>query len=262
MRHRSATPYWLRNVVDRFWIAAGELEPFPRKLEGPVAWALPLAIFKVPRLCVQDVERRLSDFGVQFRIANQDRVLHGCLVAFGGKGIVFLDGSDPDDELRFSLAHEIGHFLVDYVWPRDRAIKRLGPAIAEVLDGRRLPTVAERIDAVLGDAPIGVHTHLMDRLPSGQIGCGHIAGAEHRADRLALELLAPEADVRAALLPLAGAPEEDRAGQLERLLKERFGLPRNVAREYARFLIGVGQRPPTVRDWLGIDRGQRERLPG
>ncbi len=260
MRRSSGTPYWLRNVVDRFWIAAGEMEPFPRRLEGPVAWALPLAIFKVPRLCVQDVERRLAESGITFRVATQDRVLHGCLVAFGGKGIVFLDGGDPDDELRFSLAHEVGHFLVDYIWPRDRALKRLGPAIAEVLDGRRRPTLAERVDAVLGDAPIGVHTHLMDRLTSGEVGCGRISGAEHRADRLALELLAPEEEVFRLLGLELRSAEQNRERQLALLLERRFGLPPLVAREYSRFLIGVGRRPPSVREWLEIDRPTAERL--
>src|SRR5579859_7621594 len=80
----SGAPYWLHNFVDRFWIAAGELEPFPRRLEGPVSWALPLAIFKVPRLCVHDVERRLAEIGINFRVATPNRVLHGCLVAFAG----------------------------------------------------------------------------------------------------------------------------------------------------------------------------------
>ncbi len=262
MHRSSGTPYWLRHVIDQFWIAAGELEPFPRRLEGPVAWALPLAILKVPRLCVENVERRLTESGITFRVATPDRALHGCLVAYGGKGIVFLDGSDPEDELRFSLAHEIGHFLVDYVWPRDRAIKRLGPAIAVVLDGQRPPTVAERVDAVLGDAPIGVHTHLMDRLPSGETGCGRISGVEHRADRLALELLAPE-DYVLRLLWSERAPEEDsRERRLELLLEGKFGLPRPVAREYSRFLVGTGRRPPSVREWLEIDRSQVERLHG
>lgn len=260
MPRSSSAPYWLHNFVDRFWIAAGELEPFPRRLEGPVSWALPLAIFKVPRLCVHDVERRLAEVGITFRVATPDRVLHGCLVAFAGTGIVFLDGSDRDDELRFSLAHEVGHFLVDYVWPRDRAIKRLGPAVAEVLDGRRQPTLAERVDAVLGDAPIGVHTHLMDRLPSGQVGCGRIAGAEHRADRLALELLAPEAEVRRVFESETSTVKQDRGGQLEKLLEGRFGLPQPVAREYARYLIGVGQRTQSVRDWLEMGGHRPERL--
>jgi hypothetical protein len=166
--------------------------------------------------------------------------------------MVFLDGSDPEDELRFSLAHEVGHFLIDYVWPRDRAIKRLGPGISEVLDGRRLPSIEERVDAVLGDAPIGVHTHLMDRLPSGEIGCGRISGVEHRADRLALELLAPQDMVLRRLWPRTPSQLASNQ-QLEPVLHEDFGLPRPVAREYAHFLIGASRRPPSVREWLEID---------
>jgi hypothetical protein len=49
--------------------------------------------------------------------------------------------------------------------------------------------------ALLHRTPIGAHAHLMDRQPDGMLGCTRIAEAENRADRLALELLAPSAEV-------------------------------------------------------------------
>ncbi|HZQ09243.1 MAG TPA: ImmA/IrrE family metallo-endopeptidase [Anaerolineae bacterium] len=35
--------------------------------------------------------------------------------------MIFLDGSDPANEQRITVAHEIAHFLVDYQMPRARA---------------------------------------------------------------------------------------------------------------------------------------------
>ncbi len=259
MNTKDGVPYWLRNAVDQFWIRVGELEPFPRRLEGPVAWALPLAIIKLPRLRVEDVARRLPEVGIAFRASTPDRALHGCLVAFGGKGMIFLDGTDSEDELRFSLAHEAAHFMIDYAWPRDLAIRRLGPGVAEVLDGRRLPTVQERVDSVLGGAPIGVHTHLMARLPSGEIGCGRISGAEQRADRLALELLSPE-DVVLRRHRSRALPETAAEHHLQVLLQGDFGLPLSVARDYARFLTGRHRQPPSVREWLEMERPKVRRV--
>ena len=246
------TPIWLRTAVDNFWSAAGEIEPFPRRLESAISWGLPLAILKIPRLCVTDVKSRLISLGIEFKVSASDRDLHGCLVAFGGRGLVMLDGSDPGDELRFSLAHEVGHFLIDYQQPRNRALRRLGPDILDVLDGLRRPTKDERIDAVLSDVSIGVHVHLMDRSASGSIGCGRIAGSEFHADRLALELLAPEDEVwRAAQVP-ANLSREEMITTTARTLRDIFGLPGAVAADYARFLAAIHSREPSVRAWLGM----------
>jgi Zn-dependent peptidase ImmA (M78 family) len=40
-------------------------------------------------------------------------------MARAGHGFISLDGSDADDERRFSLAHELAHFLLDYQDPRN-----------------------------------------------------------------------------------------------------------------------------------------------
>ena len=258
-------PFWLREAADDFWQAAGEVEPFPRNLEAPVLWALPLFIIKVPRLSMSDLRDRLAGYGINFRVDGRNRHLYGCLVAFGGKGIVMLDGSEPPDELRFSLAHEVGHFVIDYMQPRARALRRLGPAIVDVLDGLRPPKPEERVDAVLSDVRIGVHTHLMDRTSSGAIGCGRIAGSEFRADRLAFELLAPEEAVLAAIRSWVSHPSAgDTPTGVQTVLVEAFGLPSAAARHYAHFLSTVGQHRPSIRAWLGIDSdasGAAERPP-
>src|SRR6202165_681900 len=156
-------PYWLKSTVEAFWAGAGEMEPYPRRLEQAVSWALPLAIAKVPRLCMKDVAARLAASGVDFGLHTPQRELHGCLVAFGGRGLVMLDGTDSTDEMRFSLAHEVGHFLIDYFQPRERAVRRLGDGVIDVLDGLRAPPVSERIDAILNEVDVGVHMHLMGR---------------------------------------------------------------------------------------------------
>lgn len=246
------TPYWLTSTVEAFWAGAGEMEPYPRRLEQAVSWALPLAIVKVPRLCMKDVAARLAASGVDFRLHTPQRELHGCLVAFGGRGLVMLDGTDSTDEMRFSLAHEVGHFLIDYYQPRERAVRRLGDGVIDVLDGLRAPTVAERIDAILNEVDVGVHMHLMDRSTSGEIGCGRVAGAEHRADRLAFELLAPEHEVRRSASGIGGGDMVGTLNRLKIVLTTRFGLPSSAAVAYADFLVAAVRHQPTVKEWLGM----------
>ncbi len=227
----------LHKLADRFWREAGGAPPEPRDLVRAVSLALPVAVVFMPALTLERVHIWLERRGAPYRVDCASRRLRGCLVAAGGRGIVFVEGADPADERRFTLAHEVAHFLLHYQYPRERAVRRLGPGILPVLDGLREPTPEERIGAVLAGCPLGVHTHLLER--TGDAGA-LAAGAENEADRLAWELLAPQADLRS--VP---------AGDRERVLQTRFGLPSPEAARYARWLRRRFDGPPTYLDWLG-----------
>src|SRR5712692_3347921 len=106
---------WLDTVgqdaINLFWKLSGDIETYPRNLERSLAFALPVVLVKLPHLRLWDIERWLQARGVGYQFNCQSRAVCGCLVAFGGKGMIFVDGSDPDDERRFTLAHEIAHFM-------------------------------------------------------------------------------------------------------------------------------------------------------
>lgn len=242
----------LREVAEGFWSEVGRPEPYPRDLTAPVTWALPISVLELRRLSVASAEDWLRRRGAPFTLGCHDRSLRGCLVSYGGNGMVLLEGTDPEDERRFSLAHEVSHFLLDYLLPRRRAIERLGDRIVEVLDGRRRPTTEERVGALLGDVPVGVHTHLMDRTSGGAIGHASVRGAESRADRLALELLAPENEVRRRAPDHAPSLVFGRAvDQTVGALVDEFGLPPQIAGGYGLSLCRSWYGGPSFREWLG-----------
>jgi hypothetical protein len=225
-----------QDLVDEFWQNYGGLEHFPRDLERPLAFALPVTLVKLPKLRLRDVEAWLQRRKARFTFDCQSRAVRGCLIAFRGNGVIFLDGTDPDDEKRFTLAHEIAHFMVDYWWPRQNTIKKLGDQIADVLDGLRQPTITERIHAILDNIPIGVHTDLMERNRRLDDISGTLWSIEDRADRIALSLLAPPAAVMKEA-DLSSMLYDTRYAMLSDLLCEKFGLPVGVAKPYSQVLL-------------------------
>jgi hypothetical protein len=216
---------WVQEAAQRFWEAVGE-EPagFPRDLRRAIALALPLAVVELPRLRVAAVEDWLAQRRRPLSLAAADRRVRACLLVYEGSGVVFLDGTDPEAEQRFSLAHEVAHFLLHYALPREWVVQRLGQPILAVMDGARPPSTNERIDAVLtGAGPLRLQLHLLDRPDHGPAVFGGLGAVEEWADTLALELLAPGEAVQACLAGCASA------GEAEHALGATFGLPASVA---------------------------------
>jgi IrrE N-terminal-like domain len=238
-------PRWLWRAVDRFWGEADEDSIFPRGLHLPVLMNLPLAIIEIDGLTVGNLDQWLRRHHLPQLPDVADRPLRGCLVAYAGIGLLFVDRSDDPEQRRQTLAHEAGHFIVDYLMPRENVAQRR-PELLDVLDGEREPTDAERFDALLADLPVGFHTHLLERDVHG----GHLSMAttdvEDRAERLALELLAPLQRVLQELLPTG---DHD----IPQLLRERFGLPADVAARYASHIERYRpRRPRTLLEAIGL----------
>src|SRR5207248_1718082 len=104
---------WAAELARAFWAEVGADEPFPRKLRDPIR-AMPLTLEAIPILTAAAACGWLERNGITHGFSGRDRPLRGCLTASGGYGIIFLDAADPEDEQRFTLAHEVAHFLRDY----------------------------------------------------------------------------------------------------------------------------------------------------
>jgi hypothetical protein len=185
-------------------------------------------VVNLQRLGLGSVRAWLRRHGIVGLFVGPDRMLRGCLVACGGAAIVFLEQDDDEAERRFSLAHEVAHFLRDYCQPREEAVRCFGRCVLEVLDGLRPPDANERLHAVLRNVRIGFHTHFLARDPGGHAR-GAAAVAEREADQLAYELLAPADHVR---------PRRDETvAALARRLHDDYGLPLGEGGRYATLLL-------------------------
>ncbi len=239
----------IENTVQEFWALTGGAPRYPCDMQTAITLTLPLELYSMPELRVSTVLTWARRVGIALHIGGRDRFLHGCLVADRGKGTIFFDAQDEADEQRFTLAHELAHFLLDYQVPRHRAVAILGPPILPVLDGERLPTLSERLHAVLSTVPLGVMSHFMER-PDEGLPTDTVLDVEDRADRLALELLAPALPLQ-ELMSQATAPRgfTTRLAFLTQQFLTEYGLPTTVASSYARYILHLlGE--PTFRDWL------------
>ncbi|RKG90924.1 ImmA/IrrE family metallo-endopeptidase [Corallococcus terminator] len=236
---------WLREALEQSGLPPPE--SFPRDLAFEAPLALPVSLEGLRGLTSEKVRQWLAKRGSNQEIAYHD--MHGCMVARAGKGIVFFDEEDDANEQRFTIAHELGHFVLDHLQPRLRALRFFGETIQGVLDEKRPPTREEALTAALDGIPIGIQIHLMDRGPSGAIGTGRVAKSEQRADRLALEWLAPTKLARKIMRDGPVAEEELR-------LERYFGLPTSKAHAYARALRREeGRSRFSIASFFGDEQG-------
>jgi hypothetical protein len=224
-------------------------DTYPRDLFALIPLRLPLVFVPVRELTTGALQQWLTRRQIPYKAEGPHRRLHGALVARAGHGVVLIDSSDEAAEQQFTAAHETVHFIEDHVVPRAKALKAFGDTIRPVIDGQRAPTPEESLSSVLNRVPLGVQVHLMARGRTGVICSWEIEEHEQRADRLALELLAP---ARAAVRVLRqitrphGSPEIDAAT----VLSQHFSLPMGAARPYATLLLRRGRSRPTLSEAL------------
>ncbi|MCP3098441.1 ImmA/IrrE family metallo-endopeptidase [Myxococcus sp. K15C18031901] len=220
---------WLEEAVK----ACG-LEPpssFPRDLMAQLPWLpFPAEAVGLPGLSPEAMRAWLARRGIRRRVFDDSHGLKGCMVAdHDRRCIVFYDNRQERSELRFTIAHELSHFVLEEWLPRRKASRVLGDPIRAVFDGERAPTTDESVTALFERVPLGPPVDLMARDAVGHYANQAIIEAEHRADRMALELLAPAEFV----LPLVADVSEDEA---RGRLVFSFGLPWDMARAHVVWL--------------------------
>jgi hypothetical protein len=242
-----------QDLVADFWSRVGSEEPFPRQLERSIMSTTPVFVIKVhrQRLDTLYIRNRLERRGVHLPITWADRRLNGCLVAYKGEAAIFVDGTLPVDDTRVIIAHEFGHYLGEYEWPRLRAVRHLGDEILDVLDGTRPPTNHESIAATLAQVQVGVYVHYMDRSTGGGIA-SVLTEVEEAANVIAAELLAPREIV---LGRIATTTNERSREAMVSLLMGEFGLAMPFAEWYADRLAKELRQRRSFSDILGLGRG-------
>ena len=240
------TPDQISRLASAFWEKAGGPPPPPRDLEpliplhcGPV-FVVPT--HSVSRTAVRDWFRHRPNLPTPPG-RDDARPALGCVIAFRGFAAIFVDDTLTPDLRRVIVAHEFGHYLAEYEWPRQRVVRRLGHTVLPVLDGDRPPTAAEAWAGTLAGVPLGVHAHYLER-GFDPAGLDLHVRSERTANAMALELLAPAVEV---LDEMSGEPLPRTVASI---LVEKYGLPPDWAGGYAtRLAATAARRVPASARW-------------
>jgi IrrE N-terminal-like domain len=212
-----------RAVAAEIISSSGRSSPtFPRDIEFSVL-SMPVHVELIMQLTPNKIAEWLQrHLKWPLPTIADNRRLRGCLVAHRGHAFIFLEASESVEERRFTLSHELAHFIGHYLAAREFAIARLGSSIASVLDGDRDPTSAERLSGVLARCPLGIFRDVLDRDGSEPL-TANAERMESEADTAAFLALAPPGDVKTRCE--AANRRSDRDGLLQTLQTD-FGLAR------------------------------------
>lgn len=248
------TPVYIENIAKEFWAKIGRSRSQPPyDIAGAVSLLLPLDIISLSELTLLGIDKWLNDRGIKIPVTVSDRHLHGFVLIRNGSGFMFINGTDSEEERKYTIAHETSHFILDYKIPRDRVIEKLGKEVGAVLDGVRAPTVNEQVNSLIKEISLDAFTHLFEKEGDGSFESFKVFNAENNADLLALELLAPHSEVIKTTQNGRGKISFDVFDQqCFDLLVSSYKLPHSIARQYSKRLAYLTTGGPSIMSKLGF----------
>ena len=232
-----------------FWRRAGGRKGFPADIGYAAMSALEVYVEEVEGLTTLTAASYAGGAGVRNAVGVSERGLRGCVVVGRQGAAILVERSDSEAEKRFTIAHEVAHYILEVKRHRERAADRLGPEFVDALYGLREATPAERIDAWLNNARSEAFAHFMDRAPGGGYGCSRTLNAECQADDLAVEILAPRSELAAAISSM-GFSESLKVAR--EVADRRFGLPKGIADQYADRVVRQSKGGPSSAERFGF----------
>lgn len=214
--------------------------------------ALEVYVEEVEDLTTVTAASRIEGVGIRIPDGVSERRIHGCLAVGRRGGAILVEKNDNAAQKRFTVAHECAHFILEVRAKQERAATRLGHDFSDVLQGLRKATTIERIDARLHNVQSDALVHFMDRTAAGGYGCGRIQEAECLADDLAVEILAPRAELIESLSSFGRMSFSESLSVARRIAERRFGLPETIAEWYADRTVWQLKGGPSTAERFGF----------
>ena len=227
----------IEKIAADFRAKAGLPQDPPYDIAKAAKLILPLQVIEIAGLDLEKIRqwlrhRNLVDTIDDIEAGN--RTVHGFILTQRGSGLIFVDSEDLEAEQRFTIAHEVSHFLIDHKIPRQKIISRFGDRLEKIMDGELPLKRSDELFALIKGADIHQRTRSIENDGDGSFRSWINFIAENEADGLALELLAPQQAVVSEILSgKKSLPHQVFTVRCRKLLEQRYGLPTHVAQQYA-----------------------------
>ncbi len=243
----------IQRIAHEFWSKADPKHRLDFDIMNAVNGSLTVDLIPVQQLSLQKIDSWLVARTINIGIDVNDRNLHGALLIKNGSVFMFIDAAVCEMEQRFTVAHEVSHFLLDYQLPRERAILAFGQEIEEVLNGNASASTSQLVMSVIKGIDLNPYTLLIEKTGNGSFSNWCNFNSENEADYLALELLAPRArvinDTVSSARRLTYAQFTRKS---QEILIEKYRIPVTVAHQYASELAYSVTKGPSFLDKLGF----------
>ncbi|ASS49912.1 MAG: hypothetical protein A3D31_10055 [Candidatus Fluviicola riflensis] len=244
----------IERIAREFWSKADPVHRNGLDISSAVDDVLPVNVVHLQQLSWKVIECWLKNLGVNdIEIEVNDRELHGVIMIREGFGFIFVNADDGTIQQRFTIAHEVSHFLLDYQMPREQAMLAIGTEIEDVLNGKAEATRFQQVKALIKGISIQPYTHLIEKSGDGSFLNWMNYTSENEADYLALELLAPRSVVIKGTIATARRLNYNQfTRKCEEILMKNYQIPAKVAHQYAVELAYSITNGPSFLDKLGL----------
>lgn len=233
-------------VTDKLTAGLDNPMTYPLDLEAAVPLVFPASVVTLQRLNLQKMYAWFAEHGQLITQIDQPlRELLGAVLINRGNATIFVDDDLSVAERRFTIAHEFSHFMIEHQYPREYGKAVLGESFIDILDGKALITPKAQLAAMRHGISIQPYQHFMHREVNGAITQHRVSQAEHSANLLALELLAP---CQIILQRCSSRVMSIMQAEITADLLDTFALPPQIAQDYATQLAAHFSRQSTFRD--------------
>lgn len=243
----------IERIAREFWLTVDQEYRDGFDIVNAIDTSVFINLRRIKELSLKKLEEWLKEMTDQEEFNIDDRHLHGALIIKGPSIFMFVEASEDEVQQRFTVAHEVSHFLLDYHLPKERAILALGKEIEDVLNGNLPPSNIQRTLSAIKGVDIAPYSFLIEKTGNGSFENWSNFNAENEADYLALELLAPRARVISETISSTKRLAYSQfTRKSKEILIEKYRIPVRIADQYASELGYSVTSGPSFLDKLGF----------
>lgn len=243
----------IERIARKFWATTQAEFRYDYDIVKAVESSLNVHLIRMQQLNPTKIISWLASHNMDIPFESKATHLNGALLIKNDNVIMFIDAAENAVQQRYTLAHQVSHFLLNYQMPKERAIMTLGKEIAQVLSGNTEASVTQLVQSTVSNITGNVYTLLIEKWDESTSFDWELLRTKDPAVSLTLELLAPRYQI---INETASVGARLRYSPFKRkcqeLLIDKYRIPSEIAHKYASELAGSVTSGPSFLSKLGI----------